>query len=315
MNTISFTKGNNVIKRGDNVTPLSIKLMPENEIDKANITVRLSNSLGYLMDLEKVYINEDKTLNIILTDKETEQLPSDIYGLEVWVSKDDRDIIYPSDGQAMFRLTNNSLDFKGETIPVITLEQFVDRYDELEKRASEVVSESYENITEITTNAIMEVIETVSNANISLSQIVTTGTAEIDGIKEIAISTIRTEISNMLKLIADNQVVKYTDAKNWQKNAITTASGAPKYDLNATKDIFQEAILWGNGFHTFYLSAGAVNNPAGTTSYVMGFAQFYGNAGGIKAYDKLGRSYYAPRLGVEFGRWSEFVATDTDDIE
>lgn len=295
---------NSIIKRGDNVTPLCIKLMPTHEIDKANITVRLSNSSGYLMDLEKVTINEDETLSIVLTDKETGQLPSGVYGLEVWVSKDDKDVIYPSDGQAMFRLTNNSLDVTGVTINEITLQQFFDRYDELEKETTEIV-----------TNAIMEVIETVSNAKISLSQIVTTGTAEIDGIKEIAISTIRTEINNMLKVIADNQVVKYTDAKNWQKNAITTASGAPKYDLNASKDIFQEAILWGNGFHTFYLSAGAVNNPAGTSSYVMGFAQFYGNAGGIKAYDKLGRSYYAPRLGVKFGKWSEFVAASTDGID
>lgn len=295
---------NSVIKRGDNVTPLCIKLMPEHEIDKASITVRLSNSSGYLMDLEKVTINDDKTLSIVLTNKETEQLPSGIYGLEVWVSKDDKDIIYPSDGQAMFRLTNNSLDVTGVTINEITLQQFVDRYDELEKETTEIV-----------TNAIMEVIETVSNAKISLRQIVTTGTAEVDGIKEIAISTIRTEINNMLKVIADNQVVKYTDAKNWQKNAITTASGAPKYDLNAAKDIFQEAILWGNGFHTFYLSAGALNNPAGTSSYVMGFAQFYGNTGGINAYDKLGRSYYAPRLGVKFGKWSEFVAASTDGIE
>lgn len=315
MNTISFTKGNNIIKRGDNVTPLSIKLIPEHEIDKANITVRLSNSLGYLMDLEKVTINEDKTLSIVLSDKETEQLPPGIYGLEVWVSKDDTDIIYPSDGQAMFRLTNNSLDVTGSSIPEITLQQFVDRYDELEQEVNAVVSESKETVTEITTNAIMEVIETVSNAKISLSQIVTTGTAEIGGIKEIAISTIRTEINNMLKVIADNQVVKYTDAKNWQKNAITTASGAPKYDLNGTKDIFSEAISWGNGIHTFYLSAGALNNPAGTSSYVMGFAQFYGNTGGIKAYDKLGRSYYAPRLGVKFGKWSEFVAASTDGID
>lgn len=304
MNTISFTKGNNVIKRGDNVTPLSIKLIPEHEIDKINITVRLSNSLGYLMDLEKVSINEDKTLSIVLTDKETEQLPSGIYGLEVWVSKDDTDIIYPSDGQAMFRLTNNSLDVTGVAIPEITLQQFVDRYDELEKET-----------TEITTNAIMEVIETVSNAKNNINQVVSNGTTKIEDITEAAKLAIEKEIESMLQVISDNQIVRHTDTLKWQKNAITTASGAPKYDLNATKDIFSEAILWGNGFHTFYLSAGALNNPAGTSSYVMGFAQFYGNAGGIKAYDKLGRSYYAPRLGVKFGKWSEFVAASTDDID
>lgn len=314
MNTISFTKGNNVIKRGDNVTPLSIKLMPEHEIDKANITVRLSNSLGYLMDLEKVTINEDKTLNIVLTDKETEQLPSDIYGLEVWESKDGGYIIYPSDGQAMFRLTNNSLDVTGVTIAEITLQQFVDRYDELEQEVTGIVSESKETVTEITTNAIMEIVETVSNAKNNINQVVSKGTTEIEDITEAAKLAIEKEIESMLQVISDNQVVKYTDTLNWQKNAITTVSGAPKYDLNASKDIFSEAIYWGNGFHTFYLSAGAVNNPAGISSYVMGFAQFYGNAGGIKAYDKLGRSYYAPRLGVKFGKWSEFVATSTDDI-
>ncbi|ANZ97932.1 hypothetical protein BFC20_09610 [Brochothrix thermosphacta] len=97
-----------------------------------------------------------------------------------------------------------------------------------------------------------------------------------------------------------------------QNVKITTDSGAPKYDLPTSKDLFAEASAWGNGLHTFYLSAGATNNPAGKASHITGTAQFYGNAGGITAFDKSGKQYYAARTGATtFSDWQDYSSTDS----
>lgn len=108
------------------------------------------------------------------------------------------------------------------------------------------------------------------------------------------------------------KIAYQSESATTQKQKITADNGAPKYDLSASTDLFAEAAKWGNGIHTFYLSAGAANNPTGSTSYVMGRAQFYGNAGGIEAYDKLGKKYYAPRTGAaSFGAWQDYSTSDT----
>lgn len=100
--------------------------------------------------------------------------------------------------------------------------------------------------------------------------------------------------------------------KEVQISKITADNGSPKYDLSATKDLFSEASTWGNGIHTFYLSAGATNNPAGTSSYITGIAQFYGNSGGITAFDRFGKQFYAARTGAAtFSAWQDYTPTDT----
>lgn len=97
--------------------------------------------------------------------------------------------------------------------------------------------------------------------------------------------------------------------KEAQISKITADNGAPKYDLPSDKNLFIEASKWGNGLHTFYLSAGATNNPAGALSYVTGSAYFYGNSGGITAFDKTGRQYYAARTGATtFTDWQDFAS-------
>lgn len=105
---------------------------------------------------------------------------------------------------------------------------------------------------------------------------------------------------------------QWADRATTQLQKITADNGTPKYDLSAATDLFAEAAKWGDGIHTFYLSAGAANNPTGSTSYVMGRAQFHGNAGGIETYDKLGKKYYAPRTGAaSFGAWKDYSSSDT----
>ncbi|WOZ56246.1 minor tail protein [Brochothrix phage BtpYZU03] len=105
---------------------------------------------------------------------------------------------------------------------------------------------------------------------------------------------------------------QWADRATTQLQKITADNGTPKYDLSEETDLFAEAAKWGNGMHTFYLSAGAANNPTGSTSYVMGRAHFYGNNGGIEAYDKSGKKYYAPRTGkASFGAWKDYSSSDT----
>src|SRR5699024_10651755 len=54
-------------------------------------------------------------------------LTPDTYNFEVWV---DENSIYPSDSYGYFKITKNVSEVDGETIPVITIEDFEKRFDE-----------------------------------------------------------------------------------------------------------------------------------------------------------------------------------------
>lgn len=99
--------------------------------------------------------------------------------------------------------------------------------------------------------------------------------------------------------------VKVATEKEAQMRKITADTGAPLYDLNSSKDLFAEIIAWGNGFFTFYLSAGATNNPTGTNSWLRGTASTYGKNSNILAYDKDGIMYVVVCANGIWGSWDK----------
>lgn len=101
------------------------------------------------------------------------------------------------------------------------------------------------------------------------------------------------------------KIITASEIATTQKQKITTDSGAPLYDLNSTKDLFAEILKWGNGFFTFYLSAGATNNPTGTTSWLRGTVSTYGKNSNILAYDESGTMYVVVCANGVWGTWGK----------
>src|SRR5699024_1373378 len=64
--------------------------------------------------------------HLVLTTNKFKDLTPDTYNFEIWV---DEDSIYPSDSYGYFKITKNVSEVDGETIPVITIEDFEKRCD------------------------------------------------------------------------------------------------------------------------------------------------------------------------------------------
>lgn len=101
------------------------------------------------------------------------------------------------------------------------------------------------------------------------------------------------------------KIAYQSESATTQKQKITSDNGAPLYDLNSSKDLFTEITAWGNGFFTFYLSAGATNNPTGTTSWLRGTASTYGKNSNVLAYDKDGIMYVVVCANGMWGSWDK----------
>ena len=84
---------------------------------------KIKNASGYLKS-EKLTIEDDR---LVLTTDKFKDLTPDTYNFEVWV---DEDSIYPSDSYGCFKITKNVSEVDGETIPVITIEDFEKRFAE-----------------------------------------------------------------------------------------------------------------------------------------------------------------------------------------
>lgn len=107
------------------------------------------------------------------------------------------------------------------------------------------------------------------------------------------------------------KIAYQSESATTQKQKITADTGAPLYDLDASKDLFIESASWGNGFVTFYLSAGAKNNPTGSLSWVRGTVSTYGKNSNILAYDKEGAMYTVVCANGVWGVWDK-AATGID---
>ena len=121
-----------VFKHQDTQTKLKISLF-ENDSkvsldSNSEYQFKIKNSSGYLKS-ETLTIEDNR---LILTTDKFKDLTPDTYNFEVWV---DEDSIYPSENYGYFKITKNVSEVDGETIPVITIEDFEKRFAEAVKNA------------------------------------------------------------------------------------------------------------------------------------------------------------------------------------
>lgn len=121
-----------VFKHQDTQTKLKIALF-ENDSkvsldSNSEYQFKIRNSSGYLKS-ETLTIEDNR---LVLTTNKFKDLTPDTYNFEVWENEDS---IYPSDSYGYFKITKNVSEVDGETIPVITIEDFEKRFDEAVKNA------------------------------------------------------------------------------------------------------------------------------------------------------------------------------------
>ncbi|OQR15250.1 collagen-like triple helix repeat-containing protein [Ligilactobacillus salivarius] len=123
----TLTINQKVFKHQDTQTKLRIALFEDNNkvnLDSdADYQFKIKNSSGYLKS-ETLTIEDDC---LVLTTDKFKDLTPDTYNFEVWVNEDS---IYPSNNYGYFSITKNVSEVDGETIPVITIEDFEKRFDE-----------------------------------------------------------------------------------------------------------------------------------------------------------------------------------------
>lgn len=123
----TLTIDQRVFKHQDAQTKLKIALF-ENDSrvsldSNSDYQFKIKNSSGYLKS-ETLTIEDDRL--VLTTDKFKDLIP-DTYNFEVWENEDS---IYPSENYGYFKITKNVSEVDGETIPVITIEDFEKRFDE-----------------------------------------------------------------------------------------------------------------------------------------------------------------------------------------
>lgn len=131
----TLTINQKVFKHQDTQTKLKIALFEDdNRVSLDNETdyqFKIKNSSGYLKS-ETLTIEDDR---LVLTTDKFKDLTPDTYNFEVWV---DENSIYPSNNYGYFSITKNVSEVDGETIPVITIEDFEKRFDEAMKKIESV---------------------------------------------------------------------------------------------------------------------------------------------------------------------------------
>lgn len=128
----TLTINQKVFKHQDTQTKLKIALFEDdNRVsldNEADYQFKIKNSSGYLKS-EKLTIEDDR---LVLTTDKFKDLTPDAYSFEVWENEDS---IYPSENYGYFKITKNVSEVDGETIPVITIEDFEKRFAEAVKNA------------------------------------------------------------------------------------------------------------------------------------------------------------------------------------
>ena len=131
----TLTINQKVFKHQDTQTKLKISLFEnDNRVsldNEADYQFKIKNSSGYLKS-ETLTIEDDR---LVLTTDKFKDLTPDTYNFEVWVNEDS---IYPSDSYGYFKITKNVSEVDGETIPVITIEDFEKRFDEALKKVESI---------------------------------------------------------------------------------------------------------------------------------------------------------------------------------
>lgn len=125
----------NKFKHLDTETEISITLM--NGIKEVVLNpehaykLKVKNDTGFLLSCDlKVEGNK-----LTVTTDNLKDLTPDDYLFEVWDTYEDKDSIYPDEEYGLFKIGANVSEIKGNTVSVITIEDFEKRFDEAVKNA------------------------------------------------------------------------------------------------------------------------------------------------------------------------------------
>ena len=128
----TLTINQKVFKHQDTQTKLKITLFSDDSrvgLDSdVDYQLKIKNTSGYLKS-ETLTIEDNR---LVLTTDNLRDLPPDTYNFEVW---ENGDSIYPSENYGYFSITKNVSEIDGETIPVITIENFEKRFADAVKNA------------------------------------------------------------------------------------------------------------------------------------------------------------------------------------
>lgn len=84
-----------------------------------NVTVKIGNRTGFLLDIEPGIANGAITID----SARFADLPADDYRLEIWMYRNEKLYIYPDDKQITLRLSSTLNDITGTMLSTITIEQ------------------------------------------------------------------------------------------------------------------------------------------------------------------------------------------------
>lgn len=84
-----------------------------------NVTVKIGNRTGFLLDIEPGIANGAITID----SARFADLPADDYRLEIWMYRNEKLYIYPDEKQITLRLSSTLNDITGTTLSTITIEQ------------------------------------------------------------------------------------------------------------------------------------------------------------------------------------------------
>lgn len=98
--------------------------------DADEVSIRIKNNSGYLMQVKPKILSDGI---VSFSSKELELLPVGSYAMELWQDNQAGTNIYPSEGFLRFTINKNATEFKGDSMSTITLHDFEERIDKLEK--------------------------------------------------------------------------------------------------------------------------------------------------------------------------------------
>lgn len=145
---LAFTDDNDVVKYLDTTTAFNLALTADGvafDLTSAkSILVKIANGDGYIMqetiDLTTVTSPLGGTLSFPINQDIMNTLVPDDYDIEVWVTMNDgTQAIFPSDGTLGFSIEDNLMSDTGEVIPIITLNDFQQQFNDLSSQMANAV--------------------------------------------------------------------------------------------------------------------------------------------------------------------------------
>lgn len=145
---LAFTDDNDVVKYLDTTTAFNLALTADGvAFDLTNaksILVKIANDDGYIMqetiDLTTVTSPLGGTISFPINQDIMNTLVPDDYDIEVWVTMNDgTQAIFPSDGTLGFSIEDNLMSDTGEVIPIITLNDFQQQFNDLSSQMANAV--------------------------------------------------------------------------------------------------------------------------------------------------------------------------------